>query len=152
PVGGRGAQVEHVQLGEEVRQVRGHGRPPAAAPLHPGVTGSGALPLLDRLHRRGEGHVAGELSHRRALRARYFPATCLPRKSRISRAISSPSVSRAKWPASSRWYSSVFRSRLYGSAPAGGKIASFLPQAISTGGWCVRKYSCHRGYSGGLLP
>jgi len=42
----------------------------------------------------------------------YFLATCLPRNSRISLAISSPFVSRAKWPASSRWYSNVFRSRL----------------------------------------
>src|SRR5439155_20572523 len=56
--------------------------------------------------------------------------TCLPRKSRINLAISSPFVSRAKWPASRRWNSSVFRSRLYGSAPAGGKIWSFLPHAI----------------------
>ena len=38
--------------------------------------------------------------------------TCLSRKSRISLAISSPLVSRAKCPASMRWYSSVFRSRL----------------------------------------
>ena len=44
----------------------------------------------------------------------------MPRNARISPAISSPFVSRAKWPASSRWYSSVFRSRLYGSAPAAG--------------------------------
>src|SRR4051794_3387998 len=68
--------------------------------------------------------------------------TCLPRKSRINFAISSPFVSRAKCPASRRWNSSVFRSRLYGSAPAGGKIWSFFPHAISTGGWCSRKYAC----------
>ena len=41
-------------------------------------------------------------------------------------AISSPFDSRAKWPASSRWNSSVFKSRLYGSAPAGGKILIVL--------------------------
>ena len=33
----------------------------------------------------------------------YFLATCLPRNSRISLAMVSPSVSRAKCPASSRW-------------------------------------------------
>ncbi len=31
-------------------------------------------------------------------------------------------------------------------------MASFLPQTISVGGWCLRRYSCHFGYCGGLLP
>ena len=57
--------------------------------------------------------------------------TCFARNARINFAISSPFVSRAKWPASSRWYSSVSRSRRYGSAPADGKIGSFFPLAIS---------------------
>ena len=35
---------------------------------------------------------------------------------------------------------------------AAGKIWSFFPQTISIGGWCLRKYACHFGYSGGLLP
>jgi hypothetical protein len=52
----------------------------------------------------------------------YLPVTYLPRNSRINLAMVSPSVSRAKCPASKRWYSRVFRSRLYGSAPAAGKI------------------------------
>src|SRR5262249_12096175 len=46
--------------------------------------------------------------------------TCLPRKSRINLAISSPFVSRAKCPASRRWNSSVF--------------GSLLPHTISMGG------------------
>jgi hypothetical protein len=45
----------------------------------------------------------------------------------MSVAMVSPSVSRAKRPASSRWYSSVFRSRLYGSAPAAGKMIVLAP-------------------------
>ena len=39
-----------------------------------------------------------------------------------------------------------------GSAPAAGKIWSFLPHTMSIGGWYFRKYSCHGVYSGGLLP
>ena len=33
----------------------------------------------------------------------------------------------------------------YGWAPSAGKIGSFLPQTISVGGWCARKYACHSG-------
>src|SRR5262249_20892799 len=71
-----------------------------------------------------------EEKHLRLLQVAYYPvigrvpliegeragssgnASLVSRNPRISRAIVSPSVSRAKWPASSRWYSSVFRSRL----------------------------------------
>src|SRR5262245_54866032 len=84
----------------------------------------------------------------------YFPPglVCFRSNARIRSAIFSPSSSRAKCPVSSRWNSMVFKSRLYGSAPAGGKIASFFPHTTSVGGWCLRKYSCHFGYSLGFDP
>src|SRR5262249_7796322 len=56
--------------------------------------------------------AASWASHTSRLGLGFLAATCRPRKSRMSRAIGSPSLSSAKWPASSRWNSSVLRSRL----------------------------------------
>ena len=60
-------------------------------------------------------------------------------------AISSPWVSSAKCPVSSRCVSASGRSRRKGAAPAAGKIGSFLPHTIKVGGWCSRKKAWKRG-------
>jgi hypothetical protein len=62
------------------------------------------------------------------------------RKSRISSAISSACVSRAKWPVSKKRTTAPGMSRLNASAPGGRKNGSFLPQTARRGGLDVRKY------------
>src|SRR5215813_14966653 len=64
------------------------------------------------------------------------------RNSCINDPIRSPSSSNAKWPVSRRWSSALGISLLKSSAPCTVKIPSFLPQVISMGGCCLRKYSC----------
>src|SRR5689334_5924478 len=64
------------------------------------------------------------------------------RNSRINDPIRSSSSSNAKWPVSRRWSSAPGISLLKSSAPSTVKIPSFLPQVISMGGCCLRKYSC----------
>src|SRR5215472_1630221 len=64
------------------------------------------------------------------------------RNARINDPIRTSSSSNAKWPVSIRLISAPGRSLLNSSAPSTVKIPSFLPQVISMGGCCLRKYSC----------
>ena len=118
----RRAKIKHVEVRQKFHQVRGDARLPSATPFHPAITSSRTFLVLNRLHRRSESDVARVLSMGRVCRCghglllrrlkllermpsvvpraspgeTYFVVTCLPRNSRISWAISSPFVSRAK--------------------------------------------------------
>ena len=46
----------------------------------------------------------------------------------------------------------VLQIALVGVRPFGREDGSFLPQTISVGGWYLRKYACHSGYSDGFEP
>src|SRR5213079_944458 len=72
----------------------------------------------------------------------YFLFIVRSRNSCINDPIRSTSSSNAKWPVSRRWSSALGISLLKSSAPSTVKIPSFLPQVISVGGCCSRKYSC----------
>src|SRR5438477_648320 len=89
----------------------------------------------------GEDPKSKEISWQRPFNT-YFLFIVRPRNSRINDPIRSTSSSNAKWPVSRRWSSALGISLLKSSAPSTVKIPSFLPQVISVGGCCLRKYSC----------
>src|SRR5207247_11286425 len=70
------------------------------------------------------------------------------RKPSIRLAISSPGVSSAKWPVSSRCVSPFGRSRRYGLAPSGGKMTSLLSHTIRVGACYVRMTTTDCGCAG----
>ena len=89
----------------------------------------------------GEDPKSKEISWQRPFNT-YFLFIVRPRNSCINDPIRSTSSSNAKWPVSRRWSSALGISLLKRSAPFTVKIPSFLPQVISVGGCCLRKYSC----------
>src|SRR5262249_32224128 len=89
----------------------------------------------------GEGPKSKEISWQRPFNT-YFLFIVRSRNSCINDPIRSTSSSNAKWPVSRRWSSALGISVLKSSAPSTVKIPSFLPQVISVGGCCLRKYFC----------
>src|SRR5262249_4950251 len=89
----------------------------------------------------GEDPKSKEISWQRPFNT-YFLFIVRSRNSCINDPIRSTSSSNAKWPVSRRWSSALGISLLKSSAPSTVKIPSFLPQVISMGGCCLRKYSC----------
>ncbi len=117
----------------------------AAARIHP-IFASRLLQMGPRL-REGDGtnreRRRGSISSRWARWISHFVrrtnstqlrGTFLSKNSSISRAISSPLSSSAKWPVSRRCNSAFGRSRKYARAPSAGKILSFAPQTMRAGG------------------
>src|SRR4030095_14201880 len=107
-----------------------------------------ASQLPRREHRQPRAHHAA--GSRRRLLGRFL-FIVRSRNSCINDPIRSTSSSNAKWPVSRRWSSAPGISLLKRSAPSTVKIPSFLPQVISVGGCCLRKYSCQSAYASSFI-
>ena len=174
PPGTGGPQVEGVPLDEEICEFGSDGRFPAAVLLPLGIGLTGAEPLLDLLDRGRESDVADGSCHDFisnpmlprtvgiwARRERPTPRTknhrpfcnTLVRKEKADVIGDHPAVFfQGEVPSVEQVELDVLKIPLVGVRPCSGKIGSFLPQTISVGGWYLRKYACHSGYSDGFEP